>query len=48
WNDDLTKMESADQLPENLLNYIDFIERALEVPVKIVSVGPDRKQTVFR
>ncbi|MCB0473252.1 MAG: adenylosuccinate synthetase, partial [Flavobacteriaceae bacterium] len=27
---------------------IDFIERALEVPVKIVSVGPDRKQTIFR
>jgi len=48
WQADLTKMESADQLPENLVEYINFIERTVEVPVKIVSVGPDRKQTIFR
>ncbi|MCB0484783.1 MAG: adenylosuccinate synthase [Flavobacteriaceae bacterium] len=48
WKADLTKMENADELPKNLEAYIDFIEKELEVPVKIVSVGPDRKQTVFR
>jgi len=48
WQADLTKMESADQLPENLINYINFIEKTVEVPIKIVSVGPDRKQTIFR
>ena len=48
WKADLTKMESADQLPENLIEYVNFIEKTVEVPVKIVSVGPDRKQTIFR
>lgn len=48
WQADLTKMESADQLPKNLIAYIDFIEKELQVPIKIVSVGPDRKQTIFR
>ncbi len=48
WQADLTKMETADQLPKNLITYIDFIEKELQVPIKIVSVGPDRKQTIFR
>jgi adenylosuccinate synthase len=48
WQADLTKMTSADELPENLLSYIKFIEDFVEVPVKIVSVGPDRKQTIVR
>ena len=48
WENDLTKIENADELPREFLNYIDFIERELETPVKIVSVGPDRKQTIFR
>ena len=48
WQADLTKMDSAEQLPENLNNYINFIEKAVEAPIKIVSVGPDRKQTIFR
>ncbi|HHC80188.1 MAG TPA: adenylosuccinate synthase [Flavobacteriia bacterium] len=48
WQADLTALESASQLPENLLAYIDFIEKEVAVPIKIVSVGPDRKQTVFR
>jgi len=48
WQADLTKMGSAEQLPPNLLGYIKFIENAVDVPIKIVSVGPDRKQTVFR
>ena len=48
WQADLTEMTSADQLPPNLNAYIDFIEKELEVPIKIVSVGPDRKQTIIR
>ncbi|MBJ2174619.1 adenylosuccinate synthase [Aureibaculum sp. A20] len=48
WDEDLTGMETADQLPKNLIDYINFIEKEVQVPVKIVSVGPDRKQTIFR
>ncbi len=48
WKDDLTQMTSADQLPKNLLDYVAFIEKETGVPVKIVSVGPDRKQTITR
>jgi len=47
WEADLTQLESANQLPKNLNSYIEFIEKELEIPVKIVSVGPDRKQTIF-
>ena len=48
WNEDLTKMTSVDELPKNLMDYIAFIEKETGVPVKIVSVGPDRKQTIIR
>lgn len=48
WREDLTQMESKDQLPASLNAYIDFLEKELETPIKIVSVGPDRKQTIFR
>ena len=48
WKEDLTKMTSADQLPKALNAYIDFLEKELEVPIKIVSVGPDRTQTIQR
>ena len=41
-------MTSKEQLPQNLLDYIAFIEKEVEVPIKIVSVGPDRKQTILR
>ena len=48
WAADLTGMTKASELPDNLNAYIDFLEKELEVPIKIVSVGPDRTQTVFR
>jgi len=48
WEKDLTKMTSAEQLPETLNDYIDYLETELEIPIKIVSVGPDRKQTIHR
>ena len=48
WKEDLTKMNNASQFPKALNDYIDFLEEALEVPIKIVSVGPDRTQTIHR
>ena len=48
WSEDLTKMTCADEFPSNFQHYIDYLEKALETPIKIVSVGPDRKQTIFR
>jgi adenylosuccinate synthase len=48
WSEDLTKMTNADQFPKELNDYIDFLERELEIPIKVVSVGPDRKQTIHR
>ncbi len=48
WSEDLTKMENASTLPKTLLTYISFLEKELQIPIKIVSVGPDRKQTIFR
>lgn len=48
WAEDLTKMSSPSQFPKALNDYIDFLEKELEVPIKIVSVGPDRTQTIHR
>ena len=48
WAQDLTGMTSADTLPKELIDYIKFIEDFVEVPVTIVSVGPDRTQTIHR
>jgi len=48
WQADLTGMTIFDSLPAELKDYIEFIEREVEVPIKIVSVGPDRKQTIER
>ncbi|MDC6389867.1 adenylosuccinate synthase [Maribacter sp. PR1] len=48
WAEDLTKMSKEDQFPKALNNYIEFLEKELEVPIKIVSVGPDRTQTIHR
>ena len=48
WQEDLTKMNSVDQFPKALNDYIAFLEAELEVPIKIVSVGPDRTQTIHR
>lgn len=48
WEADLTGMTIYDQLPSELKHYIEFIESVVEVPIKIVSVGPDRKQTITK
>jgi adenylosuccinate synthase len=48
WKTDLTKMKSEDEFPEEFNNYISFLENELGVRIKIVSVGPDREQTIIR
>jgi adenylosuccinate synthase len=48
WKEDLTSMTSSETLPKELNDFIQFIEDYVEVPIKIVSVGPDRKQTIMR
>jgi len=48
WAEDLTKMTEASKLPEELNAYIAFLEKELETPITIVSVGPDRTQTIHR
>ena len=47
WEEDLTAMTKAGQLPKNLNDYIAFIEDFVNVKVSVVSVGPDRKQTIM-
>ena len=48
WKTDLTRMTSEDEFPEEFNAYISFLEDELGVPIKIVSVGPDREQTILR
>jgi adenylosuccinate synthase len=48
WNADLTGMTTYDALPSELKEYIAFIEEQVGVPISIVSVGPDRKQTIMK
>ena len=48
WQADLTGMTTYKELPVELKAYIEFIEKELEVPISVVSVGPDRKQTIIK
>ena len=48
WKTKMSSMKSEDEFPEEFNNYISFLEQELGVPIKIVSVGPDREQTIIR
>lgn len=48
WAADLTGMTEASQLPKELNDYVAFLEKELSIPITVVSVGPDRKQTINR
>lgn len=48
WQADMTKMQSEDEFPEEFNNYLTFLETELGVPIAIVSLGPDRAQTIIR
>jgi adenylosuccinate synthase len=48
WQTDMTKMQSENEFPEEFNAYLSFLEEELEIPIHIVSVGPDREQTIVR
>ncbi len=48
WKEDLTKTTKEEEIPQALNEYIDFIEEKVGIPIHLVSVGPDRKQTIIR
>ena len=48
WKTDMTSFTSEEQFPEAFSNYIRFLEQQLETPIKIISIGPDRAQTIIR
>lgn len=48
WQCDMSGMKSTDQFPKAFNDYIDFLEKELQVPIAIVSIGPDREQTIIR
>ena len=47
-NKDLTGLSDIQELPDNLMGYIAYLEKELHVPITVVSVGADRKQTLIR
>lgn len=48
WKTDLTKSASENDLPDAFKDYLRFLEDQLDTPIAIVSVGPDRQQTIVR
>lgn len=48
WRTDMTKMISEDEFPSEFADYIKFLEAELETPITIISIGPDREQTIVR
>ena len=46
WNCDLTKLDNYENAPQALKNYVSYLEKQLNVPICVVSVGPDRTQTL--
>ena len=48
WGEDLTNLKEINQAPSKLIDYIEFLEKELQTPIVVVSVGPDRIQTLKR
>jgi len=48
WSEDISKINREESLPLELHNYISFIEEFIKVPIKLISVGPDRSETIHR
>jgi len=48
WKEDLMSLKKLEDAPKTFHDYISYLERELETPITIVSVGPDRKQTFFK
>ena len=48
WTEDISKISKDEELPIELHNYVSFIEEFVGVPIKLISVGPDRSETIYR
>ena len=48
WKADMTKMTSEEEFPVQFKDYVTFLEQQLETPIRIISIGPDREQTILR
>jgi adenylosuccinate synthase len=48
WKEDISKINKEDSLPKTFLDYVKYLELELKVPIAIISVGPDRTQTIIR
>lgn len=48
WKTDMTKFTSEEQFPKEFTDYIQFLEKQLDTPIRIISIGPDREQTIIR
>ncbi|MBC8302627.1 MAG: adenylosuccinate synthetase, partial [Pelagibacterales bacterium] len=48
WKEDISKLRDEDSLPKSFLEYVSYLEKELKVPISIISVGPDRTQTIIR
>lgn len=48
WHQSLAEVHAYEEFPQELKDYVTMLEKELEVPIKMVSVGPDRKQTILR
>ncbi len=48
WTEDISKISKDSDLPIELQDYVSFIEEFVEVPIKLISVGPDRSETIYR
>lgn len=48
WNSDMSKMESEGEFPKEFADYVSFLEKNLNIPIRVISLGPDREQTIIR
>ena len=48
WKTDMTQMTSEREFPEPFRRYVEFLEEHLATPIRIISIGPDRAQTILR
>ena len=44
----MTRMKTEEEFPAQFSEYIKFLEEQLQTPITIVSIGPDREQTIIR
>ncbi len=48
WEEDISNITSKDEIPSQFNKFISFLENELQIPISIISIGPDRSQTIFR